>query len=46
MLDVHARYGSVVRTGPRTLSFAQPQAIRDIHGPGERFLKVSHISCS
>lgn len=41
MIKVHEKYGSVVRTGPNTLSFGHPQAIRDIYGPGKNFVKVS-----
>lgn len=40
MLHMHARYGDVVRMGPDCLSFGQPQAIRDIYGPGKDFKKV------
>jgi hypothetical protein len=32
-VDVHEKYGDVVRIGPNELSFADPQAIRDIYGP-------------
>ena len=37
---LHRVYGDVVRLGPRTLSFANPQAIRDIYGLGKGFFKV------
>lgn len=30
----HQRYGKIVRLGPKTLSFSQPEAVRDIYGPG------------
>lgn len=43
MVDMHEKYGSVVRMGPNVLSFGQPQAIRDIYGPGKNFIKVSAI---
>ena len=46
MLHLHARYGDVVRLGPRALSFGQPQAIKDIYGPGRDFKKVSQsVKC-
>ncbi|QIW97248.1 hypothetical protein AMS68_002766 [Peltaster fructicola] len=32
-IHLHHKYGKVVRIGPKKLSFAQPQAIRDIYGP-------------
>src|SRR5947208_12615833 len=32
-VDLHRRYGEVVRVSPNKLSFAQPEAIRDIYGP-------------
>ena len=31
MMDLHAKYGDVVRMGPRVLYFRQPEAIRDIY---------------
>lgn len=31
-LDVHEKYGDVVRIGPNSLSFASPQAIQEIYG--------------
>ncbi len=31
-VDVHEKYGDVVRLGPNTLSFADPRAILDIYG--------------
>ncbi|KAK3348217.1 cytochrome P450 [Neurospora tetraspora] len=43
VLDFHARYGPVVRISPNSLSFADPQAWKDIYGhrsPGqEEFAK-------
>ena len=32
-VDLHRRYGETVRVSPNKLSFAQPEAIRDIYGP-------------
>ena len=40
MLSLHAKYGDIIRLGPRVLPFAHPQAIKDIHGTGELFKKV------
>lgn len=31
-IDMHEKYGDVVRIGPNTLSFADPKAILDIYG--------------
>ena len=39
-LKLHEKYGDVVRFGPNCLSFAQPQAIKDIYDPGRNFSKV------
>ena len=40
MIHMHKTYGDVVRMGPNVLSFGQPQAIKDIYGPGKHFKKV------
>ena len=40
MIHMHEKYGDVVRIGPNVLSFRQPQAIKDIYGPGKQFKKV------
>lgn len=32
-LHLHEKYGDIVRLSPNKLSFAQPEAIRDIYGP-------------
>ena len=32
-VDVHQKYGDVVRVAPNELSFGTPEAIRDIYGP-------------
>ena len=40
MVDVHEKYGDVVRVGPNFLSFAKPEAIKDIYGPGKPWNKV------
>ena len=39
---LHAKYGDVIRLGPNTLSFACPQAVKDIYGLNKGFRKVSH----
>jgi len=31
-VDIHKKYGDVVRIGPNNLSFADPRAIQDIYG--------------
>ena len=41
-LKLHEKYGDVVRFGPNCLSFAQPEAIKDIYDPGRNFSKVSY----
>lgn len=41
LVKIHEKYGPIVRLGPNVLSFGQPQAIRDIYGPGKNFIKVS-----
>lgn len=38
---LHRQYGSVVRLGPNTLSFADPAALGDIYGLNKGFTKVS-----
>ena len=40
MVHLHKKYGDIVRVGPNVLSFAQPQAIKDIYGPGKVWMKV------
>ena len=44
MIDVHEKYGDVVRMGPNVFSFAKPEAIKDIYGAGKAWDKVCHIS--
>jgi hypothetical protein len=39
--ELHNHYGDVVRLGPRTLSFANPQAVTDIYSGKNRMRKVS-----
>ena len=39
-IDMHRKYGEVVRLGPDMLSFGSPEAARDIYGAGKNFKKV------
>lgn len=39
-VELHKRYGPVVRVGPNTLSIADPAYISKIYGPGQGFVKV------
>ncbi|KAK4552245.1 hypothetical protein LTR86_010599 [Recurvomyces mirabilis] len=39
LIQLHKQYGDVVRIGPETLSFAQPEAIKDIYGTDKQFTK-------
>ncbi|KAH8202691.1 hypothetical protein TruAng_003177 [Truncatella angustata] len=39
MIRLHEKYGPLVRTGPNTLSIADPAYIPKIYGPGHGFLK-------
>nr|UYD62321.1 cytochrome P450 [Leptographium qinlingense (nom. inval.)] len=39
--DLHARYGPVVRIGPREVSFASLSALRTIYGAGSGFERTS-----
>ncbi len=43
MRDLHERYGSVVRYGPNTLTFSDPQAVKDIFGAGKNWDKVNSM---
>lgn len=43
MIHIHEKYGDIVRMGPNTLSFSQPQAIKDIYGSAKQFKKVNLI---
>ncbi|KAL1845939.1 hypothetical protein Daus18300_014399 [Diaporthe australafricana] len=44
LLNLHHKYGDVVRVGPNELSFASPESFKDIYGhaktPDQRFLKT------
>jgi hypothetical protein len=39
-VQLHKKYGDVVRIAPRTLSFASPKAIADIYDPKNNMAKV------
>lgn len=39
-IELHRKYGSVVRLGPRTVSIADNQAVKAIYGPSAGFTKV------
>ncbi|KAK7440388.1 hypothetical protein VKT23_017025 [Stygiomarasmius scandens] len=41
--QLHARYGPVVRVGPNTLHFAEPQAFDDIYAHGISFVKANQL---
>lgn len=38
--NLHKKHGSVVRVGPRELSFSTRQAMRDIYGPNNTLIKA------
>ena len=40
LVKQHRKYGDIIRIKPYQLLFAQPQAIRDIYGPGKNWEKV------
>ncbi len=39
-VDIHRKYGDIVRLGPNELSFADSQAIHDMYGPNGALQKV------
>lgn len=39
-LRLHKNHGDIVRLGPNTLSFGNPQALKAIYGPNKGFIKV------
>lgn len=43
-LDLHKRYGDVVRLGPNVLSFADPRAVKAIYGLNKGYVKVRQCS--
>ncbi len=42
-LEFHQKYGPIVRTGPKTVSIADPTTIPTMYGIGSNFLKVAFI---
>lgn len=42
-VDIHHKYGDVVRVGPTELSFGNPQAIREIYGTQGSSQKVGDL---
>lgn len=40
-ISLHKKHGSIVRLGPNTLSFSDPEAIKTIYGLNKGFVKVS-----
>ena len=42
-IDLHDRFGDIVRVGPNVLSFRDPQAIREIFGAGVNWGKVCSL---
>jgi hypothetical protein len=42
---LHKKYGDVVRLGPNTLSFSDPQALKSIYGLNKGFIKVRTCNC-
>lgn len=45
-IALHRKYGPVVRLGPNTLSFSEPEALKTIYGLNKGFIKVSCSTCS
>jgi hypothetical protein len=45
-INLHRRYGDIVRLGPNMLSFADPRAVRTIYGLNKGFVKVPETSWS
>lgn len=41
--ELHAKYGSIVRTGPNHVSVSDPAMIPVIYGIGRKFNKVRHL---
>ena len=42
---LHHQHGDIVRLGPNSLSFADPQALKTIYGLNKGFTKVSPQKC-
>ena len=43
-MDLHRKYGEIVRIGPKELLFAEPQAIQEIYGAKGAAQKVRSLS--
>lgn len=41
-IELHKKYGPIVRLGPRAISVADPEAIKIIYSPSAGFPKVVH----
>lgn len=39
-IQLHEKYGPIVRIGPRAVSVGDPEAIKIIYGPNSGFIKV------
>jgi hypothetical protein len=39
-IELHQKYGDIVRIGPNVLSFADPRAVKTIYGLNKGFTKV------
>lgn len=42
-IAVHKKYGSVVRIGPKHVSFSSPEALQIIHGSRQAYPKVGNM---
>jgi hypothetical protein len=40
-IALHRKHGDIVRPGPNTLSFSNPNAMKSIYGLNKGFVKVS-----
>jgi len=43
-IDLHNRYGDIVRLGPNCLSFANPKSVKAIYALGKGFTKVQTLA--
>lgn len=44
ILDIHRRYGAVVRIAPNEVSFVDTAALKEIYGPGKHIKKVNGVT--
>ena len=42
-IKLHKKHGDIVRLGPNTLSFSNPEALKDIYGLNKGFIKVDEL---